>query len=161
MCPGWCDCNKQYEYLKAHVQGFEDTVKDPLARRSWNAAFNNQGWEERWALGTTLRKRAGQGVEQSHEALKFLIVVGRVYKQVAYGKVFLMWDLLGFFNSNVIITIQRRWISILASSQAVATVQVGRRAGLHYRPWDELWEAETGLDESRGHLQCKPRLWAV
>lgn len=55
MRPGWLDCDEQHEYLKAHVQGFEDTMKDPLARRNWNAAFN-QGWEEKWALGKTLRK---------------------------------------------------------------------------------------------------------
>ncbi|KAF9492168.1 hypothetical protein BDN71DRAFT_1433385 [Pleurotus eryngii] len=248
MCPGWCNCNEQYKYLKAHFQGFEDMMKDPLARRSWNAAFNNQGWEERWALGTTLRKplrgnegysqpscpvsavlstgghkladagaiqqgeqivgeiketstigwpadppapsvpcarhqyswsldltsqnvrsRAGQGVEQRREALKSprsrpsssckaahvkTIPSNRahvasthvhkpmVYKQVAYGKVFLTWDLLGFFNSDVVVTIQGRRISVLASSQVVATVQVGRRAGLHYQlpSYDLFWQ---------------------
>ncbi|KAF4563144.1 hypothetical protein EYR36_003583 [Pleurotus pulmonarius] len=63
MRPGWLDCDEQYEYLKAHVQGFEDTMKDPLARRSWNAAFN-QGWEEKWALGKTLRKNIGSWFRQ-------------------------------------------------------------------------------------------------
>ncbi|KAF4577098.1 hypothetical protein EYR36_005085 [Pleurotus pulmonarius] len=63
MRPGWLNCDEQHEYLKAHVQGFEDTMKDPLARRNWNAAFN-QGWEEKWALGKTLRKNIGSWFRQ-------------------------------------------------------------------------------------------------
>ncbi|KAF9487413.1 hypothetical protein BDN71DRAFT_1436870 [Pleurotus eryngii] len=233
MSPGWCDCDKQYKYLKVHFQSFEDMMKDPLAQRSWNVAFNNQGWEERWALGTTLRKNIGSWFRQqliwqgTYEVVHFTMAwfghenglqlkatadppalspqhsplegtslwtlaqssksldltsqnvrsashgtaaesgpghgaelrgpemhcghlpsrwlrinlytwwpraleVGlppvtkqlMVYKQVAYGKIFLMWDLPGFFNSNVVITIQERWISVLTSGQAVATVQI-------------------------------------
>ncbi len=58
----------------------------------------------------------------SDRCSQFLTVVGRVYKQVAYGKLFLTWDLPGFCNSDVVVAIQGRRISVLASRQAVATV---------------------------------------
>lgn len=58
----------------------------------------------------------------SDRCSQFLTVVGRVYKQVAHGKLFLTWDLPGFCNSDVVVAIQRRRISVLASRQAVGTV---------------------------------------